>query len=190
MSDILSTLRTSAFLEFSQLFRAEEGRMGVTVTFSAILELMKEGLIEIVQAEPYAPLHVRPTAGSRHLVVVDDDEREESTADAENEAALAQPAQPDENDIDDEEDDLLLDEASETAAETGVSDVTDAQETVPSSVTDPASAEVAREAADEQSRLDPHATVPENAPAQVSADEKTAAEHDADAAPPEGEIRH
>jgi segregation and condensation protein A len=83
--------------------------MGVTVTFSAILELMKEGLIEIVQAEPYAPLHVRPASGSRHLTVVSDNDAIESSADAENEAALAQPAQPDENEIDDEEDDLLID---------------------------------------------------------------------------------
>ncbi len=39
--------------------------MGVTVTFIAILELMKEGLIEIVQAEAYAPIHVR--TAQRHL---------------------------------------------------------------------------------------------------------------------------
>ncbi len=44
---------------FVTLFRAEEGRMGVTVTFIAILELLREGLIEIVQSEPYAPIHVR-----------------------------------------------------------------------------------------------------------------------------------
>src|SRR3954471_4252559 len=43
MSDILDHLRQVAFREFSSLFRAEEGRMGVTVTFIAILELMKEG---------------------------------------------------------------------------------------------------------------------------------------------------
>jgi segregation and condensation protein A len=115
MSDILSTLRASAFIDFTHLFRAEEGRMGVTVTFSAILELMKEGLIEIVQAEPYAPLHVRPASGSRHLTVVSDNDEIESAADAENEAALAQPAQPDENEIDEEEDDLLVE--AEAAAD-------------------------------------------------------------------------
>lgn len=104
MSDILSTLRDSAFLEFVRLFRAEEGRMGVTVTFMAILELMKEGLIEIVQAEPYAPIHVRPAAGSRHLVVVSDNEAQITDTDAENVAALAQPAHPDENDVDDDGD--------------------------------------------------------------------------------------
>jgi segregation and condensation protein A len=103
MSDILSSLRESAFVDFTRLFRAEEGRMGVTVTFSAILELMKEGLIEIVQAEPYAPLHVRPASGGRHLTVVGDDGEADSVVDAENEAALAQPAYPDENDIDDDD---------------------------------------------------------------------------------------
>jgi segregation and condensation protein A len=59
MADILSTLEGSSFVEFARLFRPEEGRMGVTVTFVAILELVREGLIDFVQAEPYAPLHVR-----------------------------------------------------------------------------------------------------------------------------------
>ena len=59
MADILSTLEGASFVEFTRLFRPEEGRMGVTVTFVAILELVREGLIDFVQAEPYAPLHVR-----------------------------------------------------------------------------------------------------------------------------------
>jgi segregation and condensation protein A len=59
MTDVLSALASQEFVEFVRLFRAEEGRRGVTVTFVAILELMREGLIEIVQSEPYAPLHVR-----------------------------------------------------------------------------------------------------------------------------------
>jgi segregation and condensation protein A len=59
MADVLSMLSNSAFVDFVQLFRADEGRRGVTVTFVAILELMREGLIEIAQAEAYAPLHVR-----------------------------------------------------------------------------------------------------------------------------------
>jgi segregation and condensation protein A len=100
MSDILDNLRQVAFSEFSSLFRAEEGRMGVTITFIAILELMKEGLIEIVQAEAYAPIHVRTGSGARHLTVVEGGAAEE--ADAENEAALAQPTLPDENEVDDE----------------------------------------------------------------------------------------
>ncbi|MBP9130548.1 MAG: segregation/condensation protein A [Steroidobacteraceae bacterium] len=59
MSEVLDAMRSQAFVEFVTLFRAEEGRMGVTVTFIAILELLREGLIEIVQSEPYAPIHVR-----------------------------------------------------------------------------------------------------------------------------------
>jgi segregation and condensation protein A len=64
MSDILARLARQGFVPFLQLFRPEEGRMGVTVTFVAILELMREGLIDIVQTEAYAPLHVR--AGNPH----------------------------------------------------------------------------------------------------------------------------
>src|SRR5580693_3450850 len=54
MSDILEALRAGGFVPFAQLFRPQEGRMGVTITFVAILELMREGLIDIVQAQPYA----------------------------------------------------------------------------------------------------------------------------------------
>jgi segregation and condensation protein A len=59
MSDVLAMLENSALVEFVKLFRPEEGRMGVCVTFAALLELLREGLIDVVQAEPYAPLHVR-----------------------------------------------------------------------------------------------------------------------------------
>jgi segregation and condensation protein A len=77
MSDVLGTLRSQAFVEFTGLFRPEEGRMGVTVTFSAILELLREGLIEIVQAEQFAPIHVR--AGSaRHVTLVVNNDRPEA----------------------------------------------------------------------------------------------------------------
>jgi segregation and condensation protein A len=48
--------------------------MGVTVTFVAILELVREGLIDIVQTEAYAPLHVRGAQGARGLrLAVDND---------------------------------------------------------------------------------------------------------------------
>ena len=70
MSDILAALGAANFVPFAQLFRPEEGRMGVTVTFVAILELMREGLIDIVQAEAYGPLHVRAASGARTLHVV------------------------------------------------------------------------------------------------------------------------
>jgi segregation and condensation protein A len=70
MSDILATLERSGFVEFARLFRAEEGRMGVTVTFVAILELMREGLIDVVQSEPCAPLHVRGANAQSRLRLV------------------------------------------------------------------------------------------------------------------------
>lgn len=72
MSDILAMLGSAGFVEFTRLFRPEEGRMGVTVTFVAILELMREGLIDIVQAEAYAPLHVRAAPAGRTLHLVAD----------------------------------------------------------------------------------------------------------------------
>ena len=72
MSDILAALRDGGFVAFAQLFRPQEGRMGVTITFVAVLELMREGLIDIVQAQPYAPLHVRGTSPAPLLHVVPD----------------------------------------------------------------------------------------------------------------------
>ncbi len=72
MSDVLAALERGAFLPFIQLFRPEEGRMGVTITFVAILELMREGLIDLVQTEPLGPLHVRSASTSRTLHLVED----------------------------------------------------------------------------------------------------------------------
>jgi len=72
MTDVLSALRSNAFVDFSRLIDAAEGRRGVTVTFVAILELLREGLIEIAQSEPYAPLHVRLGNPARHLRLVAD----------------------------------------------------------------------------------------------------------------------
>src|SRR5512138_1621049 len=81
MSDILSGLRETAFMSFTQLFRPEEGRMGVTMTFIAVLELMREGLIEIVQSEPFAPLHVRRATENRGLrLVANNDQPAEDAA--------------------------------------------------------------------------------------------------------------
>ena len=70
---MLSRLNASAFLDFVRLFQPEEGRRGVTVTFVAILELLREGLIEIVQSEAYGPLHVRLGNPAEHLKLVADD---------------------------------------------------------------------------------------------------------------------
>ena len=59
MSNVLSVVTTEKFTSFPSLFKAEEGKLGAVVTFLAVLELMKESLIEIVQTEPYGPIYVR-----------------------------------------------------------------------------------------------------------------------------------
>lgn len=61
MTRVLDQLRPigQEFLAFAALFQVEEGRSGVVVTFLAIMELIKEGLVEIVQAAPFSPIHVR-----------------------------------------------------------------------------------------------------------------------------------
>jgi segregation and condensation protein A len=79
MTEILSTLAAQRFVEFTQLFSAAEGRMGVTVTFVAILELVREGLIEIVQAQAFAPLHVRAAGGRASLRLVENTSDEVSS---------------------------------------------------------------------------------------------------------------
>jgi len=65
MSSVLAAVQGDRFTEFTSLFRVEEGRMGVVVTFLAVLELIKESLLELVQAEPYAPIHVKAASASR-----------------------------------------------------------------------------------------------------------------------------
>lgn len=59
MTEVLSALQGGDFVEFPRLFKPEEGRMGVVVTFIAILELMRESVLELVQAKPFGPMHVR-----------------------------------------------------------------------------------------------------------------------------------
>ena len=59
MGEVLGKLSATTFTEFSTLFVAEEGRLGVVVNFLAILELAKERLIEIVQEDPLAAIYVR-----------------------------------------------------------------------------------------------------------------------------------
>lgn len=63
MSMILEKVSADAFTSFDALFEPEEGRAGVVVTFLAILELVKEKLIELVQGEPYANIHVKVSTG-------------------------------------------------------------------------------------------------------------------------------
>ena len=59
MSRVLEAVRPDRFTDFHELFDITEGRDGVVVTFMAILELLKQTLIEMVQAENFGPIHVK-----------------------------------------------------------------------------------------------------------------------------------
>ena len=64
MSNILGALRVNAFTDFTDLFTIEEGRRGVVVTLLAVLELLKQSLIEMIQNEPFGPIHVKAAQGA------------------------------------------------------------------------------------------------------------------------------
>ena len=59
MSHVLEVLRDRQFVPFISLFKESEGRLGVVVTFLAIMELIKESLVEIVQNESFGAIHVK-----------------------------------------------------------------------------------------------------------------------------------
>ncbi len=59
MVRVLELTGGGRFVEFSRLFSVEEGRRGVVVSLLAVLELLKESLIEIVQQEGPSPIYVR-----------------------------------------------------------------------------------------------------------------------------------
>jgi segregation and condensation protein A len=59
MSRILRRLQSDAFAGFGELFDVSRGIPDLVVTFLAILELAREGLVTITQQEPYAPIYVR-----------------------------------------------------------------------------------------------------------------------------------
>lgn len=59
MTAILEKLAGKGFVPFIQLFQPEEGKLGIVVSFMAILELIKESLVDIIQNEPFAPIHIK-----------------------------------------------------------------------------------------------------------------------------------
>jgi segregation and condensation protein A len=59
MSLVLRKLQGRKFIEFENLFDVERGTPVLIVTFIAMLELAKETLIEVTQAEAFAPIYVR-----------------------------------------------------------------------------------------------------------------------------------
>jgi segregation and condensation protein A len=87
MSDVLDSLKQKQFVPFVSLFRVEEGRLGVVVTFLAIMELIKESLVEIVQTDNFGPIHVKARADS----AVDGDQPPPDSAANDPEATAAAP---------------------------------------------------------------------------------------------------
>jgi len=59
MSRIINQLRENPFMKFQQLFDPEEGRMGVVVSFLALMELTREQLVDLVQNEPFGQIYIR-----------------------------------------------------------------------------------------------------------------------------------
>jgi segregation and condensation protein A len=62
MTFILSTVQEKEHFLFTSLFDLTEGRLGVVVTFLAMLELLKQSLIDFVQAAPFAPIYLKSKA--------------------------------------------------------------------------------------------------------------------------------
>jgi segregation and condensation protein A len=62
MGEVLGRLDDGLFHRFESMFSAEEGKLGVLVTFLAMLELAKEQLLDIVQEAPLAPIYVKSLA--------------------------------------------------------------------------------------------------------------------------------
>lgn len=62
MSHILASLQDKEHVLFSHLFNLQEGRFGIVVTFLAFLELLKQSLIDFVQAAPFGPIYLKNKA--------------------------------------------------------------------------------------------------------------------------------
>ena len=59
MSMIMAALGGVSFIEFQNLFSAEEGRRGVVVSFIALMELARKSLVDVVQNEPLGQIYIK-----------------------------------------------------------------------------------------------------------------------------------
>lgn len=66
MTQILERIRPDSFIEFTSLFTVDEGRRGVVVSLMAVLELIKQSMIELIQTEPFGAIHVKAVGTSQH----------------------------------------------------------------------------------------------------------------------------
>ena len=73
MTDVLARIgAASGFLPFDALFDVREGRRGVVVTFLALMELVREALVDITQNAPFAPIYVSaPESGAPEIAAVE-----------------------------------------------------------------------------------------------------------------------
>jgi segregation and condensation protein A len=90
MGELLGKLEGQAFQRFETLFDVSEGRLGVVVTFLAMLELAKEMLIEIVQEAPLAPIYLKARVGGEGALV-DVMEQDDANDQAAEESAFETP---------------------------------------------------------------------------------------------------
>lgn len=67
MSEILVRITDRKFVPLVSLLVRAEGRLGVVVTFLAVMELLKDSLIEIVQSEPFGPIHVKARSSVQEM---------------------------------------------------------------------------------------------------------------------------
>ena len=81
MGELLGKLGDASFHRFETLFDPNEGRLGVVVTFLAMLELAKEMLVEIVQEEPLAPIYVKAKVTQAEELIDDEAPAQASAAD-------------------------------------------------------------------------------------------------------------
>lgn len=70
MSHILASVQGKDHCAFTSLFDLNEGRLGIVVTFLALLELLKESLIDFIQASAFAPIYLKPKAAPiQHAII-------------------------------------------------------------------------------------------------------------------------
>ena len=64
MTVVLERVNADEFIEFTRLFDVKEGRVGVVVSLIAILELVRQKVLELVQAEDSGPIHIKATTAA------------------------------------------------------------------------------------------------------------------------------
>ena len=72
MTQVLERMMGKEFVPFEQLLIEGQGRLGIVVTFLAVLELLKSRVIDLVQVDPYTPIYVKPVTASEEFSDIDE----------------------------------------------------------------------------------------------------------------------